>query len=272
MNTWLKNILITGFIVGSFALVMAMQRSGWYSLDVAKLRPVVKYAAIVEPNFANTIQRTIGSVVHVFNNTGGWQGSGVAITPDLIVTARHVVEGGVDFTITDNNGVSCQATRAVSSKEYDVGFIKLDKPVLIPAEFGSIERCRLGQQVYAIGSPYGQINFNAVSLGIISGMDRDWNMTDPYTGENYGWEIAFTTDSAGHPGNSGCPVFTMDGKVRGILVGGFSPVLICVMPCDLFLSDIDEIDLMFTLDEWQKEVVKSGADQYYNYIEDNEYY
>ena len=209
--------------------------------------------AHISRDFTDTVQNTIGSVVHIFNNTGGWQGSGVAIRPDLIVTARHVVEGGEDFTITDNKGKQYQASRAISSKEYDVGFIKLADPNLVPAEFGSIKDCKLGQQIYAVGSPYGKMNFNSVTLGIISGLGRNWDMIDPYTGERYGWEVAFTASSPGHPGNSGCPVFTMDGKVRGILVGGFSPVLICVMPCDLFLSDIDQIDLMFTLDEYYKE-------------------
>jgi len=235
--------------------------------------PIVNVTVVVEPNepnepnFADTIDKTIGSVVHVFNNTGGWQGSGVAIRPDLIVTARHVVKAGVDFTITDNNGVEFRATRAISSKNYDVGFIKLDKPVLTPAEFGSIKNCRLGQSVFVIGSPYGKINFNAVSLGIISGLDRDWDEIDPYTGKKYGWQIAFTTDSAGHPGNSGCPVFTTDGVVRGILVGGFSPVLISVMPCDLFLSEVEEIDRMFLMDGWEKEEVLDTRfdDMYYWY-------
>ena len=211
--------------------------------------------AVPKLSFEDSIEKTIGSVVHIVNVTGGWQGSGVAIRPDLIVTARHVVEGGDSFIITDNNDVQYRATRAISSKKYDVGFIKLDKPVLVPAEFENIKDCRLGQQVYVIGSPYGKINFNSVTLGIISGLNRDWDMSNPWTGEKYGWEVAFTTDSAGHPGNSGCPVFTMDGKVRGILVGGFSPVLKCCMPCDLFLSEIEQIDLMFTLDKYEKEVV-----------------
>ena len=59
--------------------------------------------------------------------------------------------------------------------------------------------------------------------------------------------------SAGHPGNSGCPVFTMDGTVRGVLVGGFSPVLISVMPVDLFMADLDSIRLMFAQDRYERE-------------------
>jgi len=119
-----------------------------------------------------------------------------------------------------------------------------------------------------VGSPYGRINFNALSLGIISGVTRNWDEI----GEDYGWSVAFTVDSAGHPGNSGGPVFSMDGKVRGILVGGFSPVLISVMPCDLFMDDLELIVSMFRLDMYQKEVapvynsndwMAAGGTEYY---------
>ena len=185
----------------------------------------------------NTIDRTIDQVVHVVNVTGGWQGSGVAISEDMIMTARHVAEGGVEFEITTCDGKTYKAHTAISSKKYDLGFIKLSEPVLTPAKFGSIGECRLGQSVYVIGSPYGRLNFNSVTLGIVSGLNRNCDEFNRYD-EDYGWSIAFTTDSAGHPGNSGCPVFTMDGVVRGILVGGHSPVLIYCMPVDLVLDDI----------------------------------
>ena len=264
MKTWFSKY---GWGVSVVACLVAMFVAANYFIpQPTTIQPVRVLNESNEPlSFEDVIQETIDSVVHISNNTGGWQGSGVAILPDLIVTARHVVEGGEDFTITDNNGVRYFATRAISSKYYDIGFIKLANPVLTPAEFDSIKDCRLGQRVYVIGSPFGKMNFNAVSLGIISGLDRNWEMTDPYTGEEYGWKVAWTTDSAGHPGNSGCPVFTMDGKVRGILVGGFSPVLIGVMPCDLFLSDLDAIDLMFTLDEYEKEIAPDWAAEAWEY-------
>jgi len=213
------------------------------------------------------IQKVKPGVVHIM--CPEWQGSGFVVGSNLIMTARHCVEGVEDFNITTQDGHKLHATRAISSKDHDIAFIYIDDLIcsrqafekgtcedkshevkLNILELGSIKDCQLGQQVFVVGSPYGKVNFNAVSLGIISGLDVDWSPL----GEDYGWEIAFTTDSAGHPGNSGGPVFTLDGKVRGILVGGFSPVLISVMPCDLFLDDIDEIEFMFKQDEYQKEV------------------
>jgi len=212
----------------------------------------IKRIPAVTTQFPNKIQEVLPSVVHIMCDS--WQGSGVAITEDIIVTARHVVDG-TNYTITMNNGWSVNGIQAISHKDYDVGFIKVDSPILKPAKFGSIKDCVLGQPVFIIGSPYGKINFNNVTLGIISGLDRDWDGLSRY-GEPYGWKIAFTSDSGAHPGNSGGPVFTLDGMVRGLLVGGFSPVLNCSMPSDLFMYDIENIKLMFAFNKYEIEITK----------------
>ena len=214
----------------------------------------------IDKEFTDQVQESLKSVVHIYNNTQGWQGSGVAITEDIILTARHVVEGGVDFTITTNEGKELESVIAISNSKYDLAFIKVSEPNLVPAKLGSVKDCVLGQQVYCIGSPYGKLNFNSLTLGIVSGLDRNCDVF----GEHYGWSVAFTTDSAGHPGNSGCPVFSMDGVVRGILVGGHSPVLIYCMPVDLILEDIDEIDIMFILNKYFVEEIKDYVEYGYS--------
>ena len=212
---------------------------------------------VSEPNFTDVVAESIKSVVHI--KCPNWQGSGFIIDEHIICTARHVVEGVEDFEITFNDGKKIKAVRAISDKEHDVGFIWVNEkiPDRLIAKIGSIKSCKLGQDIFIIGSPYGDINFNSVSKGIISGLNRNWEGINRRTGENYGWEIAFTSDSAAHPGNSGGAVFTTDGVVRGILVGGYSPVLNCSMPCDLFLSDIENIKLMFTMDRFEIERITS---------------
>lgn len=215
--------------------------------------------------FPNRVQEVLPSVVHI--QCDNWQGSGVAITEDIIVTARHVVDG-LNYTITLNNGAVLKGTQAITHKDYDIGFIKVEIPqglketaricnqtLLVPAKFGSIKNCALGQSIFIIGSPYGKINFNSVTLGIISGLDCDWDESS-YSGEPYGWKVAFTSDAGAHPGNSGGPVFTMDGIVRGLLVGGYSPVLNCSMPSDLFMGDVENIKLMFAFNKYRMEEIK----------------
>jgi len=218
----------------------------------AALKEMVRPVPAVTTEFPNTVQDVLPSVVHIMCDR--WQGSGVAITEDIIVTARHVVDG-INYVITLNDGTAVKGIQVITHKDCDIGFIKVDSPVLKPAKFGSIKDSVLGQPVFIIGSPYGKINFNNVTLGIISGVDRDWDGLSR-SGEPYGWKVAFTSDSAAHPGNSGGPVFSMDGKVRGLLVGGFRPVLNCSMPSDLFMGDIENIKLMFAFEKYKVEEAK----------------
>lgn len=231
--------------------IIALSFWFWFGLKLLQSEQLVVPQQVTLPDI---VEQVSDSVVHIMNETQDWQGSGVAITRDIILTARHVVEGGTNFTITLSNGCELKATKAISSKKYDLGFIKLNKKVLKPAKLDSIKDCRLGQQVFVIGSPYGKLNFNSITLGIISGLDRNFDewATD-YEYEEFGWAVTFTTDAAGHPGNSGCAIFTMDGKVRGILVGGFSPVLIYCVPVDLVVKDLVLIDIMFALDNYEFE-------------------
>jgi len=217
----------------------------------------------VTTQFPNRIQEVLPSVVHI--QCDRWQGSGVALTEDIVVTARHVIDG-LNYTITLNDGNTVRGIQAITHKDYDVGFIRVEESVLTPAKFGSVKDCVLGQSIFIIGSPYGKVNFNNVTLGIISGLDRDWDKAS-YYGEPYGWKVAFTSDAGAHPGNSGGPVFSMDGIVRGLLVGGYSPVLNCSMPSDLFLNDVEIIKLMFLFEKYKTEEIKTG----YGYFEGYSY-
>jgi len=208
------------------------------------------------------IPQVMESVVHI--QCPGWQGSGFVVSEHLIATARHVVEGVEDFKITFNDGTEAKANKALSDRNNDIGFIWIEDPIYVPAvKLGSIKDCVLGQPVVVIGSSYGFTNFNCVSTGIVTGLDRNWNDVDPYSGTDYGWEWGFTTDASGAPGNSGCPLFTMDGVVRGILVGGYDSTHVFLMPSDLFMNLIYHIEAAFEINvsfEFEK-IVEVG--EYY---------
>lgn len=204
----------------------------------------------VEPNLPDAVDAVIGNVVHIRNNTGQWQGSGVLIAPDLVLTARHVVEEGEDFSVRTNDRKIHRAERAISSKKYDLGFIKLHERLKCTTKIGDIASCRLGEPLFAIGSPYGDFNFNSVTAGILSSLYRDHDSNVP----DWGWSCTIQTDTPAHPGNSGCPVYTLDGKVRGILVGGMSNTIIYCIPAELVANDCQVIQLMFLMAEYRHEI------------------
>ncbi|MBE3036468.1 MAG: serine protease [Candidatus Atribacteria bacterium] len=246
----MKNVL-TGVLVGIIILFVV----GLPTLCILNVPAPEVYVQIVKPKtIIDMVPVAKQGVVHIM--CPEWQGSGFIISEHLIATARHVVEGVEDFEITFDSGDKVNATKAISSKDHDVAFIWVDEPMPKALVLGSIKDCKLGEQIITIGSPFGKINFNSVTLGIVSGLDRNYDeLNDSMYGEqDYGWSVAFQTDSPGHPGNSGCPVFTADGIVRGILVGGLSPSLILVMPVDIFIDDIEIIEMMFRQDEYKKEV------------------
>ena len=235
-------ILLLMFVLLGFGVIKNYRK-------INTIKPISYQPVTIE----NSVQRTIDSCVHITNITQGWQGSGFAIAPDILVTARHVVEGGTEFLVTTVDGKKYTATQAISSKKYDIGFIKLNESVLHSAPTGNIKNLRLGEAVYVIGGSLGKTNWPNITAGIISCLSRDLeNFGVP---KDYGWSILWQVDAATYPGNSGGPIFTLDGVARGILVGGFRGIecLSYCVPLDVAIPDLDVIRLLFIGDEYEVE-------------------
>jgi serine protease Do len=142
-------------------------------------------------------------------------GSGFIVDASgLIVTNNHVVEGADTIQVHMQDGTIMKAELVGRDPKTDVAVIRVkpDKP--LPAvEFGDSDKARIGEWVIAIGNPFGL--GGSVSLGIISARNRDIN-SGPY--DDY-----IQTDAAINKGNSGGPLFDLDGKVVGINSAIFSP-------------------------------------------------
>lgn len=182
----------------------------------------------VEQGLASVVEDVMSSVVHVRYETGevnqlgqkmGWQGSGVIVSKDgLVLTARHVCKKPGKFIVTLSDGRKFVTKKACVSRDYDVGFLKITDANDFPAaKFGDSDEMRLGSRLLAIGSPWGKQHFNSVTLGILSAVTRSKDLP------GYGWKVLFQTDVAVNPGNSGGPVFNLDGEVVGIVVGLYGP-------------------------------------------------
>lgn len=129
----------------------------------------------------------------------------------LIATNNHVVEGASKIYVTLNGSDERYEATVVGTDSYsDLAVIKIDKTGLTPVAFGSSSSLRLGDAVFAIGSPYSGLFANSVSSGIISGLDRQMVL-------NSATQTFLQTDAAVNPGNSGGPMFNSSGELVGII-------------------------------------------------------
>jgi serine protease Do len=131
-----------------------------------------------------------------------------------IVTNHHVVGKADAITVTLADGRKLPAKMVGGDEKTDLALIKVESDKPLPyVSFGDASKVRVGQAVMAVGNPFGL--GGTVTTGIVSARGRDIH-SGPF--DDY-----IQTDAAINRGNSGGPLFDMDGKVIGINTAIFSP-------------------------------------------------
>ena len=140
----------------------------------------------------------------------GGVGSGFIMSSDgYIITNHHVVANADSITVTLTDRREYTAEIIGTDELSDVALIKIDAEGLRAVVFGNSEQVRVGEWVLAIGSPFG-LEFSAAA-GIVSAKSRNVPSRGP---ANY---VSFIqTDVAINQGNSGGPLFNLQGEVIGI--------------------------------------------------------
>ncbi|WP_417319487.1 DegQ family serine endoprotease [Emcibacter sp.] len=142
-------------------------------------------------------------------------GSGFIISADgIVITNNHVIDKADEVSVRMHDGTEYDAEIIGKDSKVDVAVlrIKADKPLTF-VKFGDDGKSRVGDWILAIGNPYGL--GGSVTAGIISARNRDIN-SGPY--DDY-----IQTDASINRGNSGGPMFNMDGEVIGINTAIYSP-------------------------------------------------
>jgi serine protease Do len=194
----------------------------------AKVTPaVVNVAVTVNPGFGAdpALDRLRREFAQRFGQRGFRQdvpqtkpqgiGSGFIIDPGgWIVTNYHVAGRAESITITFADGRKLRAKLIGGDEKTDIALLKVESDKPLPyVQFGDAGKVRVGQAVMAVGNPFGL--GGTVTTGIVSARGRDIQ-SGPF--DDY-----IQTDAAINRGNSGGPLFDMEGKVIGINTAIFSP-------------------------------------------------
>ena len=135
-------------------------------------------------------------------------GSGFIIDEKgIVITNNHVIKGAEDILVRLDDGKEYKAEVIGADPLSDVAVLKIvSEDKFIPVKFGDSDKARIGDWVIAIGNPLGLSG--TVTSGIISARNRDIGMNR--------YEDFIQTDASINVGNSGGPLFNMDGDVIGI--------------------------------------------------------
>jgi serine protease Do len=135
-------------------------------------------------------------------------GSGFIVdTSGIVVTNNHVIADADEINVIMNDGTKIKAELVGVDKKTDIAVLKFKSPKpLTSVKFGDSDKLRLGEWVVAIGNPFSL--GGTVTAGIVSARNRDIN-SGPY--DSY-----IQTDAAINRGNSGGPLFNLDGEVIGV--------------------------------------------------------
>jgi serine protease Do len=142
-------------------------------------------------------------------------GSGFIIDKKgIIVTNNHVIQGAEDIFVSVNGSKEYKAKVLGTDPYMDLAVLEIESnEKFIPVSFGDSDKARVGDWVVAIGNPFGF--GGTVTSGIISSRNRDIGLTR--------YDDFIQTDASINQGNSGGPLFDLDGKVIGINTAIIAP-------------------------------------------------
>jgi S1-C subfamily serine protease len=193
-------------------LSFLIQPAAWTTSDGQQLRDAyrkVSQSVVIVRTKQIELAPSPGQVMSIIDGLG----SGVIITNDgKVLTAAHVVQTAGVAWVEFPGGQVVNAHVIGSDVRADVALLKLDNPPanMAPALLGNSDKVEVGDQIFVVGAPYGI--GQTLTAGHVSGRHRLDKKSETSNAIEF-----LQTDAAVNSGNSGSPVFSMDGEVVGIM-------------------------------------------------------
>ena len=173
--------------------------------------------------YANNVGSTVGITTELVT-TNFWgqpvksaaAGSGFVVTQDgYILTNYHVIAGASSIKVAFVDGTTYDAALVGGEEANDIAVLKIEAAGLTPVTLGDSDKLVVGESVYTIGNPLGELTYSLTD-GIISALDRLIS-----TGDNVTLNMLQTNCDI-NPGNSGGPLFDSYGSVIGITTAKYT--------------------------------------------------
>jgi len=177
--------------------------------DLTKLYEKVNPAVVVIITEVENVVN-VGSVTKTVSSEG--LGSGFLISDKQIITAAHVVQVAEKLNVKFGDGEIIPAKVITSFGTADIALLELIWPRknAVTVKLGDSDKAKIGSKVFVVGAPYGLSH--SLSSGYVSGILRNDKTKNPFTKSEF-----IQTDAAINTGNSGGPMFNMQGEVIGIV-------------------------------------------------------
>lgn len=183
-----------------------------FSTSSIEIQPVPSGDPLTGVEIYERVADSVVSVNASYDGSTGY-GSGIIVSEDgFIITNSHVIFDSRDSVVSVklHNGEQYGAVVIGYERNADLAVLRIDAENLQAAEFGDSSVLRVGEQMFAIGSPGGERYSNTLTGGYVSGLNRELDKTVA-NGLTY-----IQTDAAVNPGNSGGALVNAWGQVVGI--------------------------------------------------------
>lgn len=243
-NSGIQSLIITAIIIlvviaGIAVVLNYVSLEDIFNTQTKVQEKVSKEVTVTDEGIADAVEKLYDATVVVKvsqdgKSISGW-GSGFVYKKDdknaYVLTNHHVIDGARDIGVEMSNGVLVDAELVGSDEFSDVAVLKIDaSSVLAVAEIGESENLRVGDTVFAIGTPVSLDYSFTVTRGILSGKNRLVEMKSNSSSSGFNffggnreqkntdtWYMKLLQiDASINSGNSGGPLANCNGQVVGI--------------------------------------------------------